>query len=884
MALETLVDVFKVIPGLSNKEAVRETIGYRTNVVSYGQVYKRVAALSSYLMDEGLKKGEHVLLWGENCHEWLVAFWACVVRGIIVVPIDYRFSLTYVQRIQEEVQARMIVHGQDIPAGEDILAGFSKRLPFPQIDDIKGPDDIVYEQTGQDDIVEIVYTSGTTGTPKGVVHRHSNISANLRPLAREFAQYKWPLIPVQPIRVMNTLPLSHMFGQALGLFIPVLLRGSVVFVNSHHPRRLMETIKDERVTALVSVPRLLNQLQAYIDQGFPQPPCSLKGLGFLNVLANIWRFRKLHSSLGWKFWVVVAGGAHVRQDMERWWSQRGFLIVQGYGLTEASPIVSLNHPFHVTQGSLGKVIEGNEVKIAPDGEILVRGQSISSQYTGKQNGMETTSEGWFHTGDLGEIDQKGNLFYKGRKKDVIVTPEGYNVFPSDIEEALNSFDQVRESVVVGLEIEDKTRIQAVLRMEDGKDEEASRIIQKANQVLEPYQRIQGWTIWPEEDFPRTPSTLKVKRGEVAARVGRSLADKGHEPERPHFRDEDKVLDILGQIIGSRSEQIRDEHLLADDLGLSSLDALELIVQLEHGFGISLDEAQISNIRTVGELKDWVTASQGRDRASRPASTVHERSTSFTRQEPSETVSKTRQGDLISIPKWPRSFPVRIVRAVMLSLIIIPIARRIMGVNVKNRLILESVSGPVILAANHASHLDTLAILMALPFSWRCLVAPGARQEHFQARFSPGDYRLKDRLKANLQYFLGSLIFNLFPLSQKMGGTRRVLHHMGQLVKMGFCPLIYPEGRFSPDGTVQPFQQGIGLMAKSLQLSVVPVYISGTRELLSPGRKWPSRGKVTVCFGHPLALEKESDVKNAAQKVEESVKSFQLSVRSSETES
>jgi len=873
MSLETLVDIFRFITRLRNKEAIRESIGYRTNVISYDQVFEGVAALSSFLLDEGLKKGEHVLLWGENCHQWSVTFWACVVRGIIVVPIDYRFSLAYVQRIQEEVQARMIVHDQAVLDGnEKTLAGL-KRLPFSQIDGIKGSKDIFYEQIDQDDIVEIVYTSGTTGNPKGVVHRHSNIIANLRPLAREVAKYKWPLRPVQPIRILDTLPLSHMFGQALGLFIPVLLQGSVVFVDSHHPRSLMVTIKDERVTALVSVPRLLHQLQNYIDQHFPQDPCSLKGFGFFNALANIWRFRKLHLAFGWKFWVVVAGGAHVKTDMERWWGQRGFLLVQGYGLTEASPIVSLNHPFHVTKGSLGKVIEGNEVRIAPDGEILVRGQSISSQYTGRKKSTETTSGGWFHTGDLGEIDQKGNLFYKGRKKDVIVTPEGYNVFPSDIEEILNSFDSIRESVVVGVETEGKTRIQAVLRLEDKQEQEIRWIIQEANQVLEPHQRIQGWSVWPEDDFPRTPATLKVKRGEVAAWVERSLTNKGQEPERQIFRDEDKIIDILNQIVGRTQEQIKDESLLAEDLGLSSLDALELVVQLEHVFGISLDEAQIINIRNVGELKDWLKTSQGKARED--SSGIQEQSKSSTRQKSSETFSESRQEGLIPIPKWPRSFPARIVRAVMLNMIIFPIARRIININVKNRFILDSTSGPVIFAANHASHLDTLAILMALPFSWRCLVTPGARQEHFQARFSPKHYLVKDRFEANLQYIFGSLIFNLFPLSQKMGSTRRILHYMGQLVKWGLCPLIYPEGRFSPDGTVQSFQPGIGLMAKSLQLKVIPIYISGTYELLPPGKKWPVPGEVTVCFGHPVSLEKEKDAKNAAKKVEDSVKSLQF---------
>jgi long-chain acyl-CoA synthetase len=870
MALETLVDLFQASTKLADKESIRDRHDYQASLARYGQIAHRVAWFASFLQEKGLKKGDHVLLWGENCSQWVVAFWACVVRGIIVVPIDQRFSASYVQRIQEEVQASLVIYGSAV-AEEIVSLNVKESLSFSFIDHFKGPKELVYEQIDQEDIVEIVYTSGTTGTPKGVVHRHTNICANLRPLEKEFAKYKTILWPIQPIRILNTLPLSHMFGQALGLFVPILLGGCVVFVNSHHPGKILETLRDERVTALVSVPRLLLQFQNYIDQYFPQPPSAPKRFGILNALVNIVFYRKLHTALGWKFWVVVAGGAQVKQEIEKWWGQRGFVIVQGYGLTEASPIVSLNHPFHVRRGSLGKALEGNEVKIAPDGEILVRGQSIASQYTGQNFVSATGTDGWFHTGDLGEIDANGNLYYLGRKKDVIVTPEGYNVFPSDIEEILNSFDLVRESVVVGVETGGKTRIQAVFTLEDGQEDDVNRIMHETNRRLQPHQRLQGWSIWPEDDFPRTLSTMKVKRGEVVAWVEGSLTAKGQRMAKEGGQDKEKISEILGHLLGISSEQIRDDLHLTEDLGLSSLDALELIVQLEHAFGISLDEAHMASVTTFKELKDWVSAAQGKGPSRK--SQMQDGGRSSLGQTPLQPLSKTRPESLVPIPQWPQGLFARMTRFVAINAIIIPLFQVIIDLRVKGLSALDQTSAPVLFAANHSSHLDTLALLMALPVSWRRRITPGARQEHFAGKFSQEQNCLRERLQAHLQYALGALFFNLFPLSQKIGGTRRVLHHMSQLVKRDMCPLIYPEGRFSPDGSVQLFQPGIGLMAQTLQLPVVPVRIKGTYELMPPDRHWPRRGRVTVCFGCPLTFEKETDSKKAAKRVEEAVRSL-----------
>jgi long-chain acyl-CoA synthetase len=251
------------------------------------------------------------------------------------------------------------------------------------------PASLRLEKINPDDIVEIVYTSGTTGEPKGVVHRHPNICANLRPFQTEINKYKKWATPFQPVRILDLLPLSHMFGQSLGVFIPVLLEGSAAFTPEIHPGKLIQIVREHRVSVVVSVPRILESLRNEVLRRFTlKPP--------VRSIARRWlRYRKVHSAFGWKFWAFVAGGARVDPGLEEFWGRLGFLVIQGYGLTEASPVVAVNHPFSAKRGSLGKVVPGQEVMISPDGEILVRGESV------------TTSAGeWLHTGDLGEIDKE----------------------------------------------------------------------------------------------------------------------------------------------------------------------------------------------------------------------------------------------------------------------------------------------------------------------------------------------------------------------------------------------------------------------------------------------------------------------------------------------
>src|SRR5437867_7464448 len=486
--MRTLQDLLREIADLGDHEAIRWSNGFRTITSSYTDLYGTIGAAVNYFQQHGIRKGDRVLIWAENRMEWVAVFWACISSGVIAVPVDFRFSEDLIRRIESESKAKLTID----------------RRGLDTIGDLPPVRKLSVEAVTPDDIVEIVYTSGTTAEPKGVAHRHQHICANLRPFRTEINKYKKWARAFQPIRILDLLPLSHMFGQALGVYIPLLLGAAAAFTPEMHPSKIVQIVRENRISVIVAVPRMLENLKNEIERRFQLPPPSRR------ILARLWQNRQIHSTFGWKFWAFVAGGAPVDSELEEFWGKLGFVVIQGYGLTEASPVVTVNHPFDTKRGSLGKALPGLDVTIAPDGEILVRGESITT----------SDDSGWLHTGDLGAMDQEGRLYYRGRKKDTIVTPEGLNVHPEDVEHVLNQFPEVRESAVVSVRHNANEQIHAAVILKDP-NANLETVVRRANDRLEAHQRINSWSVWPDNDFPRTTPTMKVRRGEVARRISSS---------------------------------------------------------------------------------------------------------------------------------------------------------------------------------------------------------------------------------------------------------------------------------------------------------------------------------------------------------------------------
>ncbi len=840
MARDTLIDFFGDLSQARGEFLVYDD-GFRRRGYSYAAVADAARAMAAQLHALGLRKGDKIVFWSENRPEWIVAFWACLLRGIIVVPIDYRASPDFLARVVQIVSARLILIGQDVPPFmAPIAAPVWKLHEFEWRTDAAVPD-LPGVAIDRDDIAEIMFTSGATAEPKGVVITHRNVLANIVPVEGEILKYrKWGK-PFFPLRFLNLLPLSHMFGQAMATFIPPMLPGTVIFMRGYNPVEIVEQIRRRKVSVLVSVPKILDVLKDHLSRAFGAEVAGVAqrlqpGAKNEHAARRWWRYRRLHRALGMKFWAFVVGAAPLDGALEQFWSELGFVVIQGYGLTETAPIVTLNHPFGTKKGSVGKAIAGVEVKVAEDGEILVRGDNVTKGYfNADEETARAFEDGWFHTGDIGEIGEDRQLYIRGRKKEMIVTPEGLNVFPEDVERALNVIEGVRDSAVVGAPIGTEERVHAVLVLDAGADKDA--IVRQANAQLADHQTIRRALVWPEPELPRTEGTRKLKRAAI-----RDWARTGGTAPRLVQQGTDALATLVARYAGR--ENLSPQTTL-QELGLSSLDRVELMVALEDAFQTRIDEGSFSSAQDLGQLRSLV------ERASTNAGA------------PAEPVD---------FPAWTRSAVARAFRRVNLGLWVLPLARLFAWTRVEGLEHLRDLDGPVIFASNHQSFMDGPVVMAALPARWRYRLAPAMGKEMFAAHFFPAQHGTLAWFTSSLNYYLAVLMFNAFPLPQREAGARQTLRYIGELLADRHSLLIFPEGRRSESGAIDAFRPGIGMIASKLGASVVPVRIDGLQHVLGVGWHMARPGRVRVAFGAPLRLVGD-DYEALAQTVESAVRSL-----------
>jgi long-chain acyl-CoA synthetase len=667
-------------------------------------------------------------------------------------------------------------------------------------------------------MAEIVFTSGTTAEPKGVIMTHSNLAAALKPLEDQIAPYRRYFRLLSPLRAVNLLPMSHLFGQAISLFVVPLVPASVVFLTSTSPEEISRQIRSRRACALVSVPRVLEVLREFVLRRFPETKDATTSPGPLFL--RWWRFRALHHFFGWRFCCLVVGGAPLSRELEQFWAGLGFVVAQGYGLTETAPIISFSHPFDVQEGTAGKPIAGLQIKIAEDGEVLVRGENVTPGYF--QLPLETAAAfqgGWFRTGDLGSLSPEGNLVIHGRKKEVVVTPEGLKIFPEDVEGVLNRIHGVRESALI-----DRNGAHAVLVLDPGADCEA--VVREANQQLESHQKIRSFSLWQEAELPRTSMTRKLRRAEIAATVqtGKKEAKKANMP----------LINLMQQYAPGRT--ITPETTL-EELGLSSLDRVELMMDVEDRLGTSIDESVFASIKKVADLA-----------------------------RPMEVTKPFPQ------PTYNRRWWARIIRHILLPAVFLPLTRFFARLKISGRENLADVQGPVIFVANHQSYLDTPAILASLPRRWRYGIAPAMWKEYFDAHFHPEGHPGRERWLNSLIYRLVTLIFNAFPIPQSETGTRQSFRYMGELVEESWSILIFPEGERTLTGDIGHFFPGIGMIASRMQIPVVPIRLVGLDRVLHRGSAHFHPGPVEVRIGVPMRL-KGNAYSALAKQVEDAVRAL-----------
>ena len=807
--------------------------GFRYQRWSYQRLWDESGQVATLLQGRGLVKGDQVVLWGPNCPQWVLAFFGCIRAGVVVVPLDLRSAPDYVERVLTRITPKLAFTSRLTPKG-----GLDLGVPEITFEELEGaidglpqPEPVAIEPQ---DLAEIMFTSGTTGDPKGVMLTHRNLTANIEGVS----QY---IVCERSSRLMSILPLSHMYEQMGGLFLVLHAGASVTYPTSRQPTVLARTMRERRVTILLLVPQGLDLLMSGIEREVARQGKAALWAKLLRIAEKTpfslrrLLFRRVHKQFGGKLDFVVSGGAALDPDLGRKWELLGVKIIQGYGATEASPVIS-NHSLKERRpDSTGRPLPNVEVRIGHDGEILARGESITPGYWNAPEETAAAFEGeWYKTGDLGFFDDEGFLHIQGRKKDMIVLPSGQNVFPDDIQAVLNRHRAVTDSAVVGLARGGGVEVHAALVMaepdagQEAAPDAAREAVAWANEQLGEHQRVRGFTIWPEEDFPRT-HTLKVKKQIVidtvldngAAERPAATPTNGAAPSGQ--RD---LLQIIAEVARTDASGISGEMTLGNELALDSLGRVELLSAVESDLGVFLDESLISPETTVDQLNALVE-----EGAANPP--------------------------LMAFPNWGRHWWCRMVRGFLQRSLMFPVVGLPYGLKVTGRENLAGVTSPVLFVSNHHLGLDNPLIIKAVPAGLRRWMAIAGAADLWH---NP------------LWWVVNPLLANAFPLARE-GAVRPSLENMGKIIDDGWSVLIYPEGGLTVGGPVQPFMNGIGLVAVETRVPVVPMHL----HIHEPGypAKFPAlrRGRIEIRIGKPLRFPSTANYQEATLDIENAVRSL-----------
>jgi long-chain acyl-CoA synthetase len=813
----TIGDVLSSIRRHVRGEIFVQLLPYRTIRWRAEDVCRALAFFQRILARHKVQAGNRVLLWGANGPAWACAFLAPALKGVVIVPLDANTQTDFAREILAREKPRFafvsLPQQKQLPQG---LPSFALENLTPALLPPLTPTEATLSP---EQLLEIVYTSGSIGKPKGVMLTHRNLLSN----AHTALQTLW----ISPrARFLSLIPQSHMLEQNLGLIAPLLRGITIVYPAALRARAILEAMQEEKISGMVCVPAILQLLHDCIWRQASQAGQARMLRRMLNLAARIPRplrpllFSRIHRAFGGHFRTVLIGGAPLAPTLEKFWWLLGVEVFQGYGLTEAAPLVSANTRRHHRLGSVGMPLKGTEVRLAPDDEILVRGPNVMRGYAHDTAATrEVLKGGWLHTGDIGSWDKDGFLYIRGRKKNVIITAAGMNVYPEDIEAALNADPAVRESVVGEVKIGGEPRIAAAV-IPHHPPAAAADILRRVNARLSSHQQITRLVLWPDTDFPRTP-TRKIIRKEVQQKLQQLIAGKlpTSPPTPPATTPREKLRALVAQAAGAAPARVKADTILTT-LGIDSVKRMLLLALIEEEFDKILPEESIGPTTTFRQLYHALTSAA-------PA--------------------------LPPAPKLSRwfSFPLRALQFAF---------RLLTRWLLKPWLQIQSFPPqlpppPYLLIANHASHLDSVAVWWALPWRHKLrLTIAAAKDYFFQYRFAG---------------FLTRVLWGAFPLDRE-GNVRETMQNVGQLLDRGFIVLLYPEGTRTPTGKLQPFKRGIGLLAQAMRVPVVPVGIRGTYALLPRDRWRLRRGKVTVRFGSPRLFPAAAGVEEITRRLEKLV--------------
>jgi len=818
--------------------------------ITYRDFSAEVLGIASFLAQSGIRKGDRVAIISENRPEWGIAYLAILWAGGIAVPIDAQLSAEEAQNLLSDAEATAVFHSTRTA---DQLSLFIKRSAEVAgaaltLVDFDSSEFAVKKQTSPvsafpicepEDIASIIYTSGTTGKPKGVMLSHLNFCSD----AHAAIQAR---IVSHEDTVLSILPLHHTYAFMCTFLIPLFLGGSVVYPQSMKGPDMLAAMQATGVSILVGVPQLLGLLRNGIINKMraqPKPLFLLAALllrlsGFMRkrfrIAAGKLFFGSVHRAFGPRFRFFTSGGARLDPSIMLDLEALGFAVLEGYGLTETSPIVTFNPVEKRKPGSAGKPLPSVEIRIASpseegEGEVEIRGPMIMKGYYKNPSATdEVLHNGWLRTGDIGRMDKDNYLFITGRSKEVIVLSSGKNIYPEDVEKMYHGSRLIKEICITGIEhqgITDSLHAVIVPDFEYVKQAGISNLqeaikweINDISGRLPSHMRITGFSL-RKEPLPRTPLG-KLRRFMIKADQPRPAGKKTApviEPPEPADTLQRNVLSTV-QEFAKGDREIHPEDNLELDLGLDSLSKIELVVSLERNFSLKLPENFMADIHTVSELIVKIRLSSTAPPAEQAGKIGWKE---IIAAAPEKEITLERPESIM--------FPSKIIYAGLKLFMRLFFRLEANG--------LENIvsSGSFIIAPNHTSYLDGFVVVLCLPFA------------RFKNLYLLG---ISDFFTGFLKSSFAK-IAHVIPIDSA-SYLNRALQTSAYVLRHGRSLCAFPEGGRSSGGELLEFKKGVGILAVEMGVPVVPAYIKGAFEALPRGAAWPKPAKITVTFGTPLS--------------------------------
>jgi long-chain acyl-CoA synthetase len=864
---------------------------------TYDELRRMAESVGRWITENGFVRGSRLAIVADNHPRWVAAYLGTIAAGCTVVPLDTALHADQLTRLlKDSGSSALFCDARHAQESRQAVAGLNvglvlmdpDRMAQHSIDEqwlgnlpaifADGPGKFQPAPSTADDLASLLYTSGTTADPKGVMLTHANFLGEVE------AVFNW--VDIGPSdALLGVLPTFHVLAQMANLLLPLVKGSRVVYLEALNTTELLRALRERNITAFAVVPqffyliheRIFQEVEkrgALTQKVFKSLMRVNRTLRKVGINAGSILFSKVHETLGKKMRYLVTGGSRFDPEIAKDFYDLGIDVLQAYGLTETTAAVFANSPDNNVIGSVGKAMKGVQARIVfptndpqpqeddspATGEIALRGAVVMQGYWNRPDATAAVlRDGWFYTGDLGYFDADGNLFLTGRKKELIVLSNGKNIYPEEVEAHYLKSPYIKELAVMGLEGkpgEGGDRLHAVIVpnfdvLRQKKIVNAREVIrydiESLSQQIASTKRIGSYEIW-QEDLPRT-TTRKIKRFEVEKRVRakqtRKVADDSELPtERPLTDDETAWLDqpdvqrtlaIVREASRTAPPTLRPTHNLELDLGLDSMQRIELLSQIEEQIGGNVEESQLAGIYTVRDLVDAVLQSAASGAAAPGTRTTFAGWKAILAEEP----------DANEILSLVRPQPISAAFWYMVSRLIQVIALDRFDLHVSGIEKLPK-NGAFILSSNHQSYLDPLILASVLPPPVFDKVFAVGTSEIFGRGFML-------RLARSLRVVVADPDANLIP-AMRAGAFG---------LRQGRPLILYPEGERSIDGTPKIFKKGAAILSIHMQAPIVPVAIEGFYDAWPRNRPFQKFALLKMVFGDPIAPPPESEASEAA---------------------